>query len=251
MTKELEIWWNDVSKGYQEDADLHTKSAHYGPCCPDEDKLKLLGNIKGKKILEIGCGGAQCSIAFAKKGAICTGIDISKNQLVYAENLAKKNKVKIEFIRGNIQTLKGMKSNSFDIVFTAYALQYVPNLGSCFKEIHRVLKKKGLLVFSNDNPFYLTLDVKTHKVVNSYLRKGKREEIVFWADGSKHKFVFYNRKISDIYNALVETGFFVEKILEPYYPKQKSWTRKVWKDIYPKKLVKLVPPTIIFKARKK
>ncbi|MBU2441101.1 MAG: RsmD family RNA methyltransferase, partial [Nanoarchaeota archaeon] len=50
MTKELEIWWNEVSKGYQEDSDLHTKSALYGPFCPDEDKLKLLGNLKGKKL---------------------------------------------------------------------------------------------------------------------------------------------------------------------------------------------------------
>jgi len=161
MTKELEIWWNEVSKGYQEDSDLHTKSALYGPFCPDEDKLKLLGNLKGKKILEVGCGGAQCSIAFAKKGAICTGLDISKNQLDYAEKIVKKNKVKVKLIKKDIQTLSGIKSNSFDIVFSAYALLYVPNLKKCFKEINRVLKTGGIFVFSHDSPFFLTLDAKT------------------------------------------------------------------------------------------
>ncbi|MBU2441435.1 MAG: class I SAM-dependent methyltransferase, partial [Nanoarchaeota archaeon] len=203
-----------------------------------------------KKILEVGCGGAQCSIAFAKKGAICTGLDISKNQLDYAEKIVKKNKVKVKLIKKDIQTLSGIKSNSFDIVFSAYALLYVPNLKKCFKEINRVLKTGGIFVFSHDSPFFLTLDAKTKKIVRSYLRTGKQEEIDFGPDGSKHKFVFYNRKLSEIYNSLVETGFFVKKILEPYYPKQKAWSRKSWREIYPPEFVKLMPPTIIFKAVK-
>ncbi len=92
MTQEIKKWWNDVSKGYQRDSQIHTKSAHYGPYAPDEDALKLIGTVKGKKILEIGCGGGQCSIAFAKKKALCTGIDISEKQLEFAEKLAKKKK---------------------------------------------------------------------------------------------------------------------------------------------------------------
>lgn len=251
MVKEIENWWDEVSKGYQEDSDLYTKAAHYGPFCPDEDKLKLLGTVKGKKILELGCGGAQCSIAFAKKGAVCTGIDISKEQLKYAEKLAKKNKVKIKLIKGNIQTLRGIKSNSYDIVFSAYAFQYIPNLTKCFKEVHRVLKKNGVFVFSFDNPFYLTLNTKTGKVEKSYFKTGRHEEIETWPDGSKHKFVMYYRKVSDIYNSLMESKFFVEKIIEPsFYKGQQAWRRKRWKEIYPEKLVKLIPPTIIFKAKK-
>ena len=76
MTKETKKWWEQVSEWYQKESKIPI-SIHYGPGSPNEDKLKLLGNLKGKDILEIGCGGAQCGIAMAKKGAKVTGIDIS------------------------------------------------------------------------------------------------------------------------------------------------------------------------------
>ncbi len=246
MTKEIEKWWDETSKHYQKESKIHTRSAHYGPYAPDENKLKLLGNIKGKKILEIGCGGGQCSIAFAKQGAICTGIDISTEQLKYAKFLAKKNKVNVKFIKGDIQTLKGIKSNSYDIVFSAFALHYVPNIMKCFKEVYRVLKKNGLFVFSFDNPFYDTISPKTLKIERSYNKTGKYEKIEKWPDGAKRKFVMYYRKVSDIFNALVESNFFVENIIEPLEMKKDPWEN----EIYPKKLVKLIGPTIIFKAKK-
>jgi len=252
MTKEIKKWWNEVSQSYQKDAKIHTKSAHYGPYSPDEDKLKLLGNVKGKKILELGCGGGQCSIVFAKQGATCTGIDISTEQLKYAEKLSKKNKVKIKFIHGTFQNLSKFKSNSYDIVFSAFALQYSPNILRVFKQVNRILKKNGIFVFSLDHPFYDTINPKTFKIENSYFKKGKYIEIEEWPDGTKHKFVMYKRKVSDMFNFLVESNFVVEKIIEPLYIKKLAWKKKkVWKEIYPEKLVKLIGPTIIFKARKK
>jgi hypothetical protein len=63
-------------------------------------------------------------------------------------------------------------------------------------------------------------------------------------DGSKHTFVGYRRKVSDIFNSLVAAGFFVEQILEPLSLKQKSW-----KKMYSESFVKIVAPTIIFKSR--
>lgn len=246
MVKEVEKWWDEVSKYYQEEKKISTKSVHYGPFSPDEDELRLVGNVRGKKILELGCGGGQCSIAFAKRGAKCTGIDISKKQLEYAEALAKKEKVKVKFIRGDIQTLRGIKSKSYDVVFSAFAFQYIPNLTKCFKEVYRVLKKNGLFVFSLDHPFYLTINPKTLKIERSYYKTGKHEEIETWPDGTKHKFVIYRRKVSDIYNSLIKAGFFVEKIIEPLTLRKKQWTEE-----YPKELVKLIGPTIIFKARKR
>ncbi|MBW3022960.1 class I SAM-dependent methyltransferase [Candidatus Woesearchaeota archaeon] len=246
MIKEIEKWWNESSKWYQKGTKVGTKSAHYGPCAPDESELKLLGNVKGKKILEIGCGGGQCSIAFAKQGAKCTGIDLSREQLKFAEHLAKKNKVKIKFIRGDIQKLKGIKSNSYDIVFSAFALQYSPNLTLCFKQVHRVLKKNGIFVFSFDHPFYRVFSTKDLSIQKSYLKTGRYQQTEVGSDGKKHTFVAYNVKVSDIVNSLVEAKFCIEKMIEPLKLKW-EWP----KEWYPEKLVKIVPPTIIFKAVKK
>ena len=57
--------WDRHSAGYQEGARLSTDVAHYGPDIGTEADYRLLGDLKGKRVLELGCGGAQCSIAFA------------------------------------------------------------------------------------------------------------------------------------------------------------------------------------------
>jgi ubiquinone/menaquinone biosynthesis C-methylase UbiE len=252
MTREIERYWDEASGWYQKSSKIEANSAHYGPYAPNENKLRLLGNVKGKNILEIGCGGGQCSIAFAKEGAECTGLDSSREQLNYAEALARKNKVSVKFIRHDIQNLKGFKPNNYDIVFSAFALQYVPDLAKCFKEASRVLKKGGLFVFSFDHPFYLSISPKTFKIERSYNKSGRIENMETWSDGSKHKFIMYTRKIGEIYGSLLKTGFYVERIIEPFNPKEKgAWKSKGWKEVYPPKLVEMVCPTIIFKARKK
>lgn len=250
MVEEIEKWWNDVSDAYQKDMgeSEEPESAHYGPFAPTEEELNLLGKKKDKKILEIGCGAGRCSIAFAKKGAECKGIDISKEQLKHARRLAEKNNVKVDFEKGNIQTLDGIDSQSYDVVYSAFALQYVPDLAKCFKEVHRVLKGDGIFVFGYNHPFYHLIDPETLKIKESYFDTGRKEEVQTWGDGTKHKFVTYRRKVSDIYNALVEAGFFVEKMLEPIKMEGPPFEDL---DVYKEELAEKIGPTIIFKARKR
>lgn len=242
MTKETKEWWERGAKGYQKECKIPI-DVHYGPGSPNEKHLKLIGKVKGKHILEIGCGGAQCSIAFAKQRAIVKAMDISFEQLKFAKKLAKKNEVKIDFYQGDIKNLKPIKSNSQDIVFSAFALLYVDNLLKCFKEVRRVLKRNGLFVFSLDHPFYRTIDPKTLKMRESYFRTGKI--------CGKDKFVTYNHTISELYNTLIKAGFFVEKIIEP--DSRKKYPYDPWRGLwdYTPKLLKNVPSTIIFKAIKR
>ncbi len=254
MVKEIEKWWNESSKYFQEENKIPTHSAHWGAHAPYENEIKLLGNVKNKKILEVGCGGGQSSIALAKRGAICTGIDISAEQLRFAEELAKKEKVKVRFVKGNFQNVtKFFKPSSFNIAISAWAFQYSPNLKRLFKEVWQVLKRNGLFVFSMPHPLHDIIDVELFKkrgyikLKRSYLATGRYEEAETWPDGSKHKFVGFHVKVSDVYNALVDAGFFVEKIIEPLSLKNYS---KSDENYYPKELSRLIPPTIIFKARK-
>ena len=243
----IKKYWDNDSEEYQETATIPTDSAHYGPCAPDENKLKLLGNVRGKKILELGCGGGQCSIAFAKQGAKVTGLDLSKEQLKFAKVLAKKEKVNVDFINGSFINLKRIKTNSKDIVFSAFAFQYAPDLKKIFKQVYRILKKNGLFVFSFDHPIYSLISLKTKKIKRSYFKTGRFEEKY-----GDETFIAFRRKISDIYNALFESKFLVEKIIEPLELKrQKAWTKDYWAKEYPISLVKLIGPTIIFKSRKR
>lgn len=247
MPRETAEWWSKGRvKDYQDKCRIPVDFVHYGPCCPTENKLKLLGNIKNKDILEIGCGGAQNSVYFAKKGAKVSAMDISKDQIEFAKNLADKHGVKIRFYVRDIKTLTPIKSSSQDIVFSAFALQYVDNLKKCFKEVNRVLKKKGLFVFSIDHPFFRTINPKSLKIKQSYFKTGKHIEDY----GDYGKFVMYNHTVSELFNTLTENGFEVVKMLEP---KQDKKNPDPWRNLwdYTPEMVKNIPPSIIFKAVKK
>ena len=171
MTEEIKKWWEDNANQFQEERKIPIE-INYGAGGLKEDDLKLIKEIRGKKVLEIGCGGAQCGIAFAKQGAIVTGIDISEKQIEFARQLAKDNNVEIELYQGDIINLEKINSESQDIIFSSWALLYISDLQRCFKEAYRVLKKGGLFVLSLDHPFWRTLDKKNMKLNRCYFETG-------------------------------------------------------------------------------
>lgn len=256
MEEIIKKWWNESSFYYQKKFNIPVDDIYYGPFCPTEKELGLINvnKISNSKILEIGCGGGQCSIFLSKNGAICTGIDISENQIKYATKLAEQNAVKIKYHVGSAENLDIFNENEFDMVLSIFSFQFVNNLKKCLCDVSRVLKRGGKLIFSLDHPFYSVLSPYTLKVENIYnvscLNETIKTEDIFkeneWHDGNSHRFVYYFRKVGDIYNSLVESKFNVENIIEPFSPRG----RDPWSKIYGEKLAKYVSPTIIFVAKK-
>src|SRR5207249_2865411 len=105
-------------------------------------------------VLELGCGGAQCSIAFAKQGATAIGVDFSAEQIAFARRLCEREEVKVELREGDLADLAFLRGDTIDVCFSAYAFGYVDDLGRVFRQVHRVLKEDGPLVFSLPHPAY-------------------------------------------------------------------------------------------------
>jgi len=254
--------WNIISKSYQAKTIISLEDVHYGPISPGESELKLLGNVKGKNILEIGCGGGQNSIVLAKWGAKPVGIDISEEQIKHAKKLANKEQVDVAFHMGNMEDLSAFKDQSYDIVLSSFALDHVDDPMRTFQETYRVLKKSGLFVLAVVHPI-------AHR--GRVLRYGKRR---MWAvgnyfDRSKHKWKWKTEErtaefntgqitLQDYFDMLVNAGFRVERIQEPEpynidelseqerkkIPYSSEYYTKYY-DIWRK-----TPYTIIFKTRK-
>ncbi len=145
--------WDEASADYQDRHRIPTHSAHYGPFAPGENELRLLGDVNGRRILEVGCGGGQCAIAFAKQGATVAGQDLSEVQLAFARTLAENEGVSVEFVQGGTEDLSAFEGESWDVVFSAYVFQYVADMARTLAECYRVLIPGGRLVFSLDHPF--------------------------------------------------------------------------------------------------
>jgi ubiquinone/menaquinone biosynthesis C-methylase UbiE len=117
-----------------------------------ERELKLLGNVKGKDVLEVGCGGGQNAIVLAKWGAGFVGVNISEEQIKHARKLTRNEGVKVPFHLGDMEDLGEFKAESFDIVLSSFAIEYAHDFEKAFQEVFRVLRETGLFVFAMVHP---------------------------------------------------------------------------------------------------
>lgn len=239
--------WNAVSRDYQSIHKIPTDDTHYGPRMPTERQLQLVGDVTGKRLLEIGCGGGQCAIAFAKQGAIAVGKDLSEEQIAFARALARREGVNVHFNQGTVEDLSEFRDGSQDIVFSAWALPFVEDLARCFREVHRVLVPRGIFVFSSNHPFGAALCDGSPPLVVKF---GYWDVVREWHwddDPSKPRFREFSRPISETFQSLRDAGLIVDRILEP---RPLDHERDSWDESYPTERLKLVPATIIFKAMK-
>src|SRR5438105_6326935 len=150
--------WDRPPAGGRAGARLPTDVATYGPDVGTEADFRLCGDVKGKRVLELGCGGAQCSIAFVKQGATAIGVDFSAEQLAFARRLCEREEVKVELRQGDVADLAFLRADSIDLVFSAYAFGYVEDLNRVFRQVHRVLRVGAPLVFILPHPAYDMID---------------------------------------------------------------------------------------------
>lgn len=111
--------------------------------------------IKGKKIIDVGCGTGLLTVKLSKAGAIMTGIDLSADMLNVAKKRANDLSVKIDFQEKPMQEIDG--AEQFDAAVIAIdSLNYLPdreNVLKTFNGIHSVLKKGGVLIFDVHSTF--------------------------------------------------------------------------------------------------
>lgn len=116
--------------------------------------INAISNIKGKTLLDIGCGSGEHIKEYLKKGAKAEGVDISSTMI----EIAKKKLPNIQFKVGSISKLPFKKK--FDVVTSSLTMNYVPDLKKAFAEVSRVLKKGGMFYYSDISPINLAKEYK-------------------------------------------------------------------------------------------
>ncbi|MBE2240894.1 MAG: methyltransferase domain-containing protein [Caldilineaceae bacterium] len=240
--------WNQVAAHYQRRHAIPTDSAHYGPWAPLENELRLLGNVSGRRILEVGCGGGQCSIAFARQGATAAGIDPSDAQLDHARQLAAQEGVAVEFVRGAAEDLGYFADSAWDIVFSAYAFQYVADMPAALRECARVLQPQGRLVFSLDHPFRdCFFDFEENDVTLYPARSYFDHSPMTWTFSDTGVWMHsYHHTLAAWIDMLGEAGFRLVRLLEPAPPA--TALDEIWPYDDPLSSLRHIPPTVIFVA---
>lgn len=212
--------WNDYAKDYDqkvwETGDLDHKET-LNPVV-----LKLLWNVKGKKILDLGCGQWYFSRLLTKQWAIVTGIDISKDLIKIWNQRDIEQNLKIKYYVCDAANLKDLKNNEFDIVVANMAFMDIKNIKKTIQECSRVLENDGFIVFSLVNPiFWISERTKDDDGYFLKLKKYKSNSTITNENrGYNFKTTHYHRPIWYYINTLAENGFCItnyEEISTKYF----------------------------------
>jgi SAM-dependent methyltransferase len=167
----------------------------------------------------------------------------------FARQLAQREGVEATFLQSNAEDLSALADESFDLVLSAFAFQFVEHMDRCCLEVARVLRPGGRFVFSVNHPFFYCLAESGElKVEYSYFDK------VYWYDWeqdgmtSKPRMTEYQRTVSDWYRLFRRAGLEVLDIVEPEPVETGSGFD--WGGGYAPERQRMVPATIIWKAQK-
>ena len=117
-----------------------------------------LKDIRGKRVLCLaGAGGLQAPL-FACAGAKVTVIDISAGMLEKDREIAARENLPIEIVKGNICDLSMFADESFDLIFNPPSLMYIPDVSAVFRECFRVLAKGGEFILMAPAPINYVCD---------------------------------------------------------------------------------------------
>lgn len=184
------------------------------------DPMGMIGQIEGKEVLCLAGGGGQQSAAFALLGANVTVFDLSETQLQRDRDTAKHYGTDITTVHGDMRDLSAFGDDSFDVVYNAHSLTFVPDSRPVLNEVSRVLRHDGLFRTHYNNPFvhgaYDHWNGDGYVLKDPYVDGEVVPKDVHWDvktdEGETRRVVGpreFRHKLSTVVNGLVERGFVI------------------------------------------
>ncbi len=209
----------------------------------------LIPSLKGKSVLDLGCGYGHNCLDFVKRGAkTVLGIDLSDKMLAVAKKESANEK--IEYVNMSMTDIDRL-DRTFDLIYSSLAFHYIEDFSDLSRKMYASLNEGGCLLFSQEHPIITaTLDGKGHF---NYDKNGKRVSYTFSnynEMGKRHiswlidDVIKYHRTLGRIITDLAQAGFIIDTVLEPL---PKEWAIEKFPEIV-KEYIK--PNFLIVRARK-
>lgn len=194
----------------------------------DPDLIRLVGDCRGRDVLDLGCGNGYLSRKFAREGAIVTAIDSSKGMIEKAKTHDVDNTLKIRYFVTDANHLSMVSSSSFDLVFANMSLMDIEDAEGAIKEVSRVLKQGGRFVASICHPCFDTMSNsawqiekksfeprRTYRKVRAYRKPFT--ETVYWRvdNGERIPTPSHHRPLSWYASVFSSSGLTITRMDEP------------------------------------
>ena len=183
----------------------------------------FLGDVRGRRILDAGCGTGYLSMKLARSGAIVTGIDCSDRMI----ELARAAGPTLDFRVDSCSELSTVDDKEFDVVVANYLLMVTPDLDGTMIAFNRVLKLHGVAALVFAHPCFPSKcatvsaegDTVSYEWNSPYFVEQKRAD-----SPRKHfttDFVWFHRPLSRYWKAFATAGFSVLEFEEPRITKDR------------------------------
>jgi SAM-dependent methyltransferase len=221
-TGDEDVWETDVSSaskplsadGRRSAAQYDAMAAQYSEVNADSAfnayyerpaMISLLGDVGGRRVLEVGCGAGPLTEWLVDHGAEVTATDVSPAMAALARQRLGR---RAEVVVADVGTGLGFAHDgTFDVVVASLVLHYLRDWDAVFGEVHRVLRPSGRFLFSTHHP---TADARLHSPEDYFAIKEVTEE---WVEGCA--VTFWRRPLTAMGEALAGAGFVITSIVEP------------------------------------
>lgn len=227
-------WWDADAGDYHLEHGAFLGDADF-VWCPEnlrEEDARLLGPVRGKRVLEVGCGSAPCARWLRSEGAEVVAFDLSAGMLAYAGEAARRSGITVPLVQADACALP-FADGAFDIACSAFgAVPFVADSGLLMEEVARVLAPGGRWVFSVTHPMrWIFLDDPGEAgltAVQSYFDRAPYVEVD--ADDVP-AYVEHHRTLGDRIRELNAAGFRLVDLVEPEWPDDLEATWGQWSRV--------------------
>ena len=242
-------WWDAQSpQYYAEHGDfLGDEQFIWCPERLDEADVHLLGDVAGRRVLEVGCGAAQCSRWLQAQGAQVVAGDLSLAMLQRSGLIDAGRDRSVPLVQTDAAGLP-FADGVFDLACSAYgAVPFVADSAAVMREVARVLRPGGRWVFSVSHPLRWALPDDPGPaglvVGSSYF---DRTPYVEAADDGSAVYVEHHRTLGDRVREIVAAGLVLDDVIEPEWPPGHDGTWGGWSPLRGR----LIPGTAIFSCHR-
>lgn len=170
--------------------------------------LALLGEVRGLRVLDAGCGTGVYAEWLLDHGAEVVGVDVNESMLAFArERVGGRAALHLGDLRAPLPFLAG---ESFDVVLCSLVLHYVAEWAAPLATFARVLRPGGALVLSTGHPL-----VEPPAEDGDYFAVELSGETWRGFGGEPVYVPFYRRPLGAITGPLADAGFLIERLVEP------------------------------------
>ncbi len=199
----------------------------------------MFPELSGKTVLDLGCGyGWHCKFAAEHGASSVLGIDQSVRMIGEA-----KRRNSADCIEYRVCDLLDFAypEETYDLVVSNLVLHYLEDLNVIYQSIHRTLKPSGIFLFNIEHPTF------TAGVYQQFAKDGTWPVTDYYYSGERitdflgYEVKKYHHTITQILNALLQTGFALEAVEEAMPPAQ-------WREQMPDEMKR--PMMLLIRAKK-